>query len=182
MIYRTKHGTLCRAGMRLGSMALLGVSMLLATRQGKAQIVLTPTVQQVGQEFHYDYSVINNSLDTTYYVVALQGLPGSTTVFDLAAPAGFKIDFDSHLGLITFLSDTQSFDPTTTVSGFSFDSFLQPTSTSIESTGFDALGNGVITEGFAPGPVPEPGVAPLLLAGLAGTVIALRRRRHLTAQ
>lgn len=173
----TEHKRGQGRGVKVRILTLLGLGLLLAAGQSQAQIVLTPTVTSVGNEFQYDYSVTNNSPDTTYYVVSLQGLPGENTVFNLAAPTGFQINYDSSLGLITFLADSQSFDPTTTVSGFTFDSFLPPTTTSTESTGLDPLGNGVVTDGTAPGPVPEPGMGGLLVAGVTATLLTLRRKR-----
>lgn len=157
---------------------ILAGAMLSLSQIGNAQITLTSNVQQTGNLYHYDYSVGNNSADTSYYVLAIQGLTGADTAFDLIAPTGFKIDYDPGFGLITFLADSQSFDPLTTISGFSFDSYLAPKATTFEATGLTMNGNGVITQGATPGPVPEPSAGVFMVAGLVGTVFMVRRRHR----
>ena len=87
--------------------------------------------------------------------------------------------YDTNLGIVTFLSDSEVFGAGTTQSGFTFDSPYAPADTM-----FDALSlNGTPFAGITQGPiqgaaVPEPGSL-ALFTGLSVTcLLALRRQKR----
>jgi hypothetical protein len=169
----------CLKGVRrLCLIVALGVLLLPGT--ARAQITVDPTITFLGGLFHYEYAVTNNEPEDLV-LVTLEGIPlDPGAILNLTAPTGFLASFDSGLGLVDFISDTDVFAFLTTVSGFSFDSPFSP-----QTIPFSALGiNGSPFAGTTRGPagttpvVPEPGSLPLLSAlGLTGTLFIRRRAR-----
>jgi hypothetical protein len=150
-------------------------------------IVVSATVTQSGSIYTYDYTVTDNlppaDNDVFLIDVSVPAVPGS--VYGLAAPDGFKIVFDSGLGLLSFLEDTNSFN-STPVGGFMFMSLGAPGPTKFEASvlnsaydlsTMDGATVGPGSAGTDPPPVPEPGTMLLTASGFS-LVEVLRRVRH----
>lgn len=133
-------------------------------------VMVNATVTMNGSLFRYNYSITNNTpLDISAITISV--LSGSNAVQNLLAPSGFNIFFDSGLGLVDFVENTQTFTAGTTVSGFRFDSLFASNLTSFTALALDANGNPVIFGGTtlapaAAAPIPEPST--LLLALTSG--------------
>ncbi|MCC6444979.1 MAG: hypothetical protein IT210_16175 [Armatimonadetes bacterium] len=153
--------------------------VLLVSGRASAQVTLDAIVTANGTLFHYEYSVINGLADDLSIISfgVPQGLPA---VQNLAVPLGFLADFDSGLGLVSFLEDTQAFTAGGTFSGFSFDSPFQPGSTLfsvLDVNGSSYEGTTQAPAGAAQTPVPEPSALSLLAAGLLYLPVRFRPRR-----
>ena len=123
----------------------------------------------------YSYTVTNGTADDPFVIdIPVLKIPGFVT--NLVAPTGFKIAFDSGLGLVSFLEDS-SFFTSTPVAGFSFKSAGAPGNVSFQSTTLSSTSGNVYTlSGATLAPVPEPGYVVLTaLSLLAG---AVTRRRY----
>lgn len=164
-------------------MGALGALLLAGT--ARAQVLVTPTVTSTGSLFNYSYSVTNLTA-TDLLVVNLNGLPmvdGAIT--NLTAPTGFIFaPYDPGVGIASFLADSATFGPGSTVGGFSFTSAFAPSTIT-----FDTLDlNGEMTTGttLAPtaAPVPEASTLVSLGAGLLllTAFTAVRRRRMAAAR
>lgn len=144
------------------------------TAFARADVTVTPTVSFDNGLYHYDYTVANNSADELA-ILTLTTLPGADTIQNLMAPDGFLADYDSGLGLVSFLEgDTGTFDPGSSVSGFSFDSPFQPGGTTFEALTIE----GASVVGTTLAPAPEPGSIATLGALLATGAAVWRRRRR----
>lgn len=163
-----------RPGRRKGTGGLLSAfGLLIATSQAHAQVDVTPTVSFANGLYSYDYSIMNSSLEDLA-LVNINVTSGIFTIQNLMAPTGFQSVYDTNLGIVTFLSDSEVFGAGTTLNGFTFDSPYAPSATM-----FDALSlNGTPFVGTTQGPVvPEPGSI-ALLAGLGMTGMLARNRRR----
>ena len=137
-----------------------------------AQVSLDSTVTPFGAAYLYDYSVVNNSAEALA-LTSLTVVSGPNALFNFNAPVGFLIDFDSGLGLVSFLEDndpltTGSFAPGSTVSGFSFSSNFASGQTPFTAIGSDS---GTVFQGNTLGPkgsspVPEVNSLFALCSGL----------------
>lgn len=160
----------------LATLALLGISQVTT-----AQVSIDSVVTPMGSQFQYDYTVNNTSSDITFFTVSIVSIPSIDAIdpMSLTAPLGYMINFDSGNGLLTLLADASSFDPLTSVGGFSFKSSFGPGSTPFEALGLDLSANAVNVSGSTVGLVPEPGTIAfgLALTGAAGFAFYRRRRR-----
>lgn len=148
---------------------------LLAVGSGaRADLTLTPSVTFDGTKYTYAYTIDNTVTPSAENVllVNINTVAGTDAIFDVTAPTGFQAIYDSGLGIVSFLGDTQTFDIGTSFSGFSYDSLLP----SGEVT-FDTLSDmGNQTFGTTVGAVPEPGSVALLTAMLGTGAFVARRR------
>jgi hypothetical protein len=166
----------------VATLAGIGLALFGAER-ASAQVILTPTVTQVGNLFRYEYSIANNS-DLELLLVDLQTLMRDDAIQNAVAPTGFQVVFDSGLGLVSFLPDAddttlETFAPGSVVSGFQFDSPLLPDNALFQALAFDDLNGQIVNfAGTTVGPtaVPEPGAVALGIALGFGSLLALRRR------
>lgn len=156
-----------------------GVLCLAGTAQ--AQVSVSDLVTQSGGLYHYDYTVINTSPADVLFI-DIPVIPDPTAVQNPSAPAGYGISFNSGLGLVSFLEDTDpllnpQFFGSTPVSGFTYDSPFAPTATTFTAYTLDPNGNLVPVTGTVVGTVvPEPS-ALLAYAVCAVTGALLLRRR-----
>lgn len=132
-------------GIGVRGRLVLGVLIgMIAACTAQAQIVINPTVTNKGSLFHYNYSVAN-STGNDLAIITLESLPfGSSTVQNLTAPSGFQASFDTGLGLLSFLSDSQLFQSGQTVAGFQFDSPLLPKRTTYSAIALHRIAYGML--------------------------------------
>jgi len=126
-----------------------------------------------GGVFHWDFSVINNSVPDLFLVTVVDA-PLADPLIDgsLTAPAGFLPNYDGGLGLLDFIADVAIFFPLGETSFFSFDSMSGPGTAFTSFEAFDIqtfpdpvfAGQVNVTQ---PVPVPEPGESITLATGLA---------------
>jgi hypothetical protein len=145
--------------------ALLTAALALLTSPARALLV-EATVDDVGGVFHYAFTVTNNDPDD-YAIVSLVDAPIGDPLIaaSLTPPVGFLAIYDSGVGFVDFLEDTQLFASGTVVGVFAFDSVFDP---SLHFQDFEALttqgtlvsGNVVVTS------IPEPGGLALIALGL----------------
>lgn len=141
-----------------------------------APIIVTPAVTTVGSLFHYNYT-ITNPTGLELAVLDITVARGAGTIQNLVVPVGFSKQFDSVLGLVSFLEDTSTFGATP-ISGFMFDSPFAPRATSFNGTLLDANFNLSNMGGTTQGPaVPEPGYFPVLSAIFCIGIFTCYRRR-----
>ena len=139
-------------------------------------IDVTPTITTSGAFTHYAYAIANNTA-SDLFLVDIPVMKGPGAIINLVAPAGFQKQYDSVLGLVSFLEDT-AFFTSTPKTGFSFDSLIKPTAVTFQGT---LLGATVFT---LTGPTmsaatPEPGTLSLFaLAAVALAPLARRRIRR----
>ena len=136
---------------------------------------VTPMVTFSGGLYHYNYSITNNS-SNDLFDVSLHVQAGPGIILNLSAPVGYQSAYDSGLGLVDFLEDSSTFATGTPVSGFTFDSRLQPGRNQIDGFTFD--GANIITNSFTGTTVvPEPGTFALLGATVTAGAMAMRRMK-----
>ena len=137
---------------------------------------VTPAVTFSGGLYHYNYSITNNS-SNDLFDVSLHVQAGPGIILNLSAPVGYQSAYDSGLGLVDFLEDSSTFATGTPVSGFTFDSRLQPGLNQIDGFTVDSNGN-IITNSFTGTTVvPEPGTFALLGAAVTAGAMAMRRMK-----
>jgi hypothetical protein len=164
--------------LRLAKKRLTPVVVLFLVCSGWAvadEIMVSATVTPNGASFNYDYTVTNL---TGFDLPVLDINVGTgATISGLSAPDGFMSAYDSGLGLVSFLEDSNVFG-STPLSGFMFDSLVAPGPTTFTATLLDANANLITSSGPTTGPaaVPEPGFAPLLAIG-AGLLLLVHRKR-----
>jgi hypothetical protein len=166
------------AALRLAAYIAAGAIGLAGSAQ--AQVIVSDTVTQSGGLYHYDYTVTNDSASDLLFL-DIAAPPDPTAVQNPMAPAGYDISFDSGLGLVSLLEDTdpffnpQFFGPTP-VSGFTYDSPFAPMDTTFTAYTEDVNNNLVV---LASGSVvPEPGAASAyLICGATGALLLRRRQR-----
>ncbi len=161
---------------------LLGLAVALCVfftaSAAHATLIVEATVTPIGGLFHYDFSVTNNAAEDVV-IVSITDAPVGDPFIDpsLVAPVGFLASYDSGLGFVDFLEDTDLFGVGTTKSGFMFDSASGPTATTFST--FEALtvqGN-LLTGQIRTNVIPEPGTITLLLVGM-GAIVAFTVRKR----
>lgn len=143
-------------------------------------LTVTPVVTLNGSSYRYNYTV-TNATGFELAVLDISVPRGASTIQNLAAPAGFSKQYDSVLGLVSFLEATSMFGATP-ISGFTFDSPFAAKTTSFNGTMLDANFNVVSVGGTTQGPgsgstIPEPGYFPVLSAIFCIAIFACNRRR-----
>ncbi len=152
-----------------------GIVLLLATSvfATAAQIVVAPSVTPIAGGYEYAYTITNNTPDDPF-IIDIPVPADPTAISNLTAPAGFTSAFDSGLGLVSFLEDTNNFT-STPQSGFFFDSPDAPGSVMFQATVLSASSGDLYTiSGPTSAPVPEP--ASMVLCLLPAGVWFLIRR------
>ena len=159
-------------------LALLTFSSNLASA---GPLTVSSTVTGGPGSYLYSYTVTNGTADDPFVIdIPVLKLPGFVT--NLIAPTGFKIAFDSGLGLVSFLEDS-SFFTSTPVSGFSFRSIGAPGNVSFAATTLSSTSGNVFTlSGPTQAPVPEPGYLSLVGLGLSAAVIVRKKFRFKSVQ
>jgi hypothetical protein len=140
-------------------------------------VTVDPVVTDNGGLFHYAYSISNTGADDAFLIdIPVPADPAA--ILDLTVPAGFKSQFDSGLGLVSFLEDSASFTATPT-SGFSFDSNIGPSTVNFVASLFDSNFNISTISGttLAPGAASTPEPNSLYLLAFAAPVFLLLQRR-----
>ncbi len=154
------------------------LSALLLTGTAHAQVLVTPTVTTAGSLFNYSYSITNLTM-ADVFVINLNGLPQvDGAITNLTAPTGFQFaPYDPGAGIASFLADTASFTPGSTIDGFSFSSMFAPSTVTFDTVGADGPTTGTTLAPTAP--VPEASTLVSLGAGLLllTAFTAVRRRR-----
>jgi hypothetical protein len=164
--------------LRLAKRRLTPVVVLLLVCSGWAvadPVTVSATVTPNGASFDYDYTVTNlTGFDLPVLDIVVRA---GTTISSLSAPAGFLSAYDSGLGLVSFLEDSNVFG-SIPLSGFMFDSPVPPGPTTFTANLLDANANLITSSGPTTGPavVPEPGFAPLLAIG-TGLLLLVHRKR-----
>lgn len=148
----------------------------------RAQVTAVPTVTMLNADtFHYDYTITNGTLDDLL-VVSISVLPGADKVFNITAPStDFVASYDFNAGFVNFQDNTPTgaFGNGTSLSGFTYDSFIAPQASTFDAFRLDLVNGGIIqTTDATVAAVPEPGSLALLCAGSAVSLLALRRRRN----
>jgi hypothetical protein len=166
----TMGSRLLTIGAAVGALCVAGAA--------HAQVIVSDLVTQSGGLYQYDYTVTNTS-SSDVFDIDITAPADPTAVQNPTAPAGYGISFDSTLGLVSLLEDTDPiFNPqffgATPVSGFEYDSPFAPTAATFTAYSTDAFGNIIV---LASGSVvPEPGALPLCAAcTLTGTLLFRRR-------
>lgn len=156
--------------------AVLALGALAATT-ARANLSVEAVVSPSGGGFHYEFSVVNDTLADAFLVTLTDAPLGDALISaTLTAPAGFLANYDPGLGLIDFIADAAVFFPLGTTAGFAFDSLFGPaanftTFQAFTLTGFPTpAAAGQVS--FAA--VPAPAGIALWLLGLAGFA-ALRK-------
>jgi hypothetical protein len=144
----------------------------------RADVFVDATVSPIGGgAYHYEFAVSNTGPEDALVVALNDAPPGDLMIKpSLVAPAGFLSSYDSGIGFVDFLADTDLFATGTTVSGFSFDSLGSPPTYLTTFEGLTINGNsfsGRIRY------VPEAGNT-LILAGISLGALGVFRRRLLT--
>jgi hypothetical protein len=164
--------------VRFHPLLAVGFGVLLvgmATTAGAALMVNLASTPVGGGVFQYDVS-ISNTGPKDVVVVTIGDAPVGDPLIgpSLTVPVGFFPSYDSGLGKIDFLEDTELFGVGTTHGGFAFQSSASPPA---NFTAFEALD---LDGGFISGSitvVPEPTGIVLALSGLA--VVAMLRGRRI---
>src|SRR5262245_34357450 len=108
---------------------VLALTALLGATRLEAQVSVDTRVTPRGGSFRYDISVSNNASEDLA-VVSILDAPLNDPLIggSLFTPAGFLGSYDSGLGFVDLLSDTDVFSVGRTVGGFSFQSQSAPNS------------------------------------------------------
>lgn len=143
-----------------------------------AAVTVTPTVTSIGGGlYQYAYSISYTGTDDAFLIdIAVPKSP--TAITNLMTPSGFTSQFDSVLGLASFLEGTSSFTSAPT-SGFSFDSPDAPGTAAFTASLLDSSFNIYTISGstLAPTVTPEPAYL-YLLAFLLPAFLLLKRRKR----
>lgn len=132
--------------------------------------IVTRTVTPlVGGIFQFDFSIFNTGPEDIL-VLTITDAPLADLLItpNLSTPAGFLASYDSGLGFVDFLADSDLFGAGTTKSGFSLQSSADG---SVNFTIFEAL--------YAPSPVPDKGNT-MLMSSLGLLTLALARKTFAT--
>jgi hypothetical protein len=146
------------------------------TASAAVTVNLSPTPLG-GGVFSFNVSVTNSGPDDVVRVSLLNGPTGDPLVMP-TAPTGYLASYDSGLGILDLLEDTQPFASGTTTQFFTFNS---TTSSGFDFTSFEyQRTNGDVFTGIAS--VPEPSRGLLLMASLSGLIMVRRKPRPKGAQ
>ena len=163
---------------RKAILASATLGFVLAALSSEAnQVTLDAVVTRLPDGIRYDLTVNNSTLEDLVLLSLLDGPLGDDRIgLTLSVPAGFLGSYDSGLGIVDFLGDSEVFGAGTVLTGFRFET--SPTSV-LGFGSFEALSvQGTIHRGAVNiTAVPEsgPGLATLvLLGGIFGHVF--RRR------
>jgi hypothetical protein len=136
------------------------------------QIVVAPTVTPIAGGYKYAYTITNNTPDDPF-ILDIPVPADPLAITDLTAPTGFTASFDSGLGLVSFLENTDFFTSTPT-SGFFFDSPDKPSSVTFQATVLSASTGDIYTiSGPTMAPVPEPAYLSLCVLPLFAVLLIL---------
>ena len=169
----------CYAARAFRSVAIL---LSAAVLSHAAMVTVTPTVTNIGGGmYNYSYSISYTGVDDAFLIdIGAPAVAGAVT--NIMTPSGFTSQFDSGLGLVSFLENTSSFVSTAT-SGFSFNSPDAPGADAFTATILSlSLGSTYTMTGATTGPglgstlAPEPSFL-YLLAVLAPASWYLKRRK-----
>src|SRR5438067_11994077 len=118
--------------------AALALWLLQVGSAATAQVSVVPGVTTNLGVTTFDFAIANSTPnDLVIVTIGVPAFPGA--IFDLETPTGFVTNFDSGLGLVDFLADTDSFAAGSTLSGFKFSSHLPPGPS--QFTALDLQGN-----------------------------------------
>ena len=166
--------------------AAAGTLLFMTMGACQAQVIINPPVSLgVGGIWHYNYTITNTSATDDLFDVTIHTLPIPNGVTGLVTPTGFKSAFDSGLGLVDFLEDTNNFLFNVPITGFGFDSRFGPGSGVFDGNFLSAASGNIITVSgrtLAPigSAVPEPGAMALFgsMAAVSGGLFARSRSRR----
>lgn len=174
-MFRLKVWTPGRLAACIGSLCAIALPRL-----ASSQVVVTPTVTNVGALFHYNFTITNGTV-FDLSLITIDVLASADAVRNLTTPDGFTAFFDPNFGTVDFSEVTNGFAAGSSLSGFQFDSPVAPSDTSFQALGLDPdTGGQVAFSGatLAPAAVPEPGLLPLGVSlAVAWAVVAASRRR-----
>ncbi len=157
------------------------VTIGLLTSHAKAAAILTgsATFNTASNDYTYSYSVMNSGTLDDLVLISIPAFSplGVTGMF---APSGFSLTYDMSQNWVNLMEDgsiltLETFAPGSTVGGFSFNSRTAPGL--VDFLAYDASGTEFTGSVTAPVPAQVPEPAGALLAALAATGAALRRRR-----
>jgi hypothetical protein len=161
-------------------LASVTLGFVLAALSSEAnQITLDAVVTRLPDGVRYDLVVNNSTLEDLVLISLLDGPLGDDRIgLTLSVPPGFLANYDSGLGIVDFLGDSEVFGAGTLLKGFSFET--SPTAV-LGLDSFEAISvQGAIYRGnvnITAVPESGPGLATLvLLGGVFGHVF---RRRYL---
>jgi PEP-CTERM motif-containing protein len=154
----------------------LALSIIAAGLAHAGTVDVSALVTPEGPLFQYDYTVTNNDPTVDDLPVLDIAVTPGISITDLTAPSGFETAYDSVLGLVSFLENTQSFG-TAPISGFMFDSSVAPAATTFTANLLDLNTFEIVTQsGSTQGPVvPEP--SSLAACAVGGLALVFWRRR-----
>ena len=126
-----------------------GMGCLLLFPTGAHAQVVTPTVTTLaGSIYHYNYSIKNTSADDLFDVT-IHVRAGAGQIFNVMAPIGFRASYDSGLGLVDFVENTNTFVTNQAISGFTYDSSLAPNPSTFDAN-FAPPAGGITTTSGSP--------------------------------
>lgn len=106
----------------------VALSILTAPSVANALLTVEDTVTPGAGVFHHEFTITNDTADDVAIVSIVDAPLGDPFITgSLVVPAGFLGNYDSGLGIVDFLGDTQVFAVGATISGFEFDSASAPT-------------------------------------------------------
>jgi hypothetical protein len=158
----------------------VGLCILTAPSVSSALLVVQDTVTPGVGVFHHEFTITNNTVDDVAIVSIVDAPIGDPFIAgSLVVRAGFLGSYDSGLGFVDFLGDTQLFAVGTTTGGFEFDSAFAPTpGPPSRFAAFEALTvNGDLITGDVQSTavqVPEPPPFLLLVLGVLSLWVARR--------
>ncbi|OHB74976.1 MAG: hypothetical protein A2W31_11925 [Planctomycetes bacterium RBG_16_64_10] len=142
--------------------------LMIAVPASRASLLVEATVTPLVGSFQYDFSIENTGPDDVV-IVSIVDAPLADPIIDptLVTPVGFFGSYDSGLGVVDFLEDTELFAAGTTTGGFSFQSLSGPSNSFTVFEALTPLG-GFITGSVNQTVVPEPAALTICCAlGLA---------------
>lgn len=167
-----------RQGLRLLMAVALAAALVFGGRSAQAQVTVTGFYSVSGSDVFYDLYVTNNG-SSDLAVVTLTVPADPNFLLSSAVPSGFQINFDSSLGLLDLLEDSdpltpEVFGPGTTIGAFHWTGTILSTEIPFEALDADLNSfTGDVTLTTAP----EPGALALLGVGLSALGLFVRIRK-----